>query len=120
NDGGAAAGHWISLKLVGTRSNKDALGAFVTLTAGERRQVREVRSASSYMSQNDMRLHFGLGTATRVDSIEIRWPNKAKTRETIGPQEADRFLVLREGAGVVASARAGQTIAAGAAKGPGR
>ena len=117
NDGGAAAGHWISLRLVGTRSNKDALGAFVTLTAGGKKQVREVRSASSYMSQNDMRLHFGLGAATRVDSIEIRWPNKARTRETIGPQEADRFLVIREGAGVVASAKAGEAIAAAAGAG---
>jgi hypothetical protein len=109
NDGGSAAGHWISLKLVGTRSNKDALGAFVTVTAGGRKQVREVRSASSYMSQNDMRLHFGLGTATKVDAIEIRWPNRAKTVETIGPQESDRFLVVREGAGVVSARKPGET-----------
>jgi hypothetical protein len=108
NDGGSAAGHWISLKLVGTRSNKDALGAFVTLTAGGRRQVREVRSASSYMSQNDMRLHFGLGAATKVDAIEIRWPGKAKTVETLGAQEADRFLLIREGSGVVSATRPGE------------
>jgi len=114
NDGGAAAGHWISLKLVGTRSNKDALGAFVTLTAGGRRQVREVRSASSYMSQNDMRLHFGLGAATRVESIEIRWPNRSKTVETIGPQDPDRFLVVREGAGVVSALKPGEGRGTGA------
>jgi hypothetical protein len=78
--------------------------------------VREVRSASSYMSQNDMRLHFGLGATTRVDSIEIRWPNRARTVEKVGPQPADRFLVIKQGSGVVASneARADATIAVAA------
>jgi hypothetical protein len=102
NDGGNAAGHWITLRLVGVRSNRDALGAVVTLTAGGRRQVREVRSASSYMSQNDMRLHFGLGAATKVDGIAIRWPTRDHRTETIGPQAADQFLTIKEGSGVVA------------------
>jgi hypothetical protein len=102
NDGGHAAGHWITLRLVGVRSNRDALGAVVTLTAGGRRQLREVRSASSYMSQNDMRLHFGLGAATKVDAIEIRWPTRDHRAEKIGPQAADQFLTIKEGSGVVA------------------
>jgi hypothetical protein len=55
------------------------------------------------MSQNDMRLHFGLGVATRVDGIEIRWPNRAHTVEKVGPQPADRFLLIKQGSGVVAS-----------------
>ncbi|HXH28561.1 MAG TPA: CRTAC1 family protein, partial [Candidatus Polarisedimenticolia bacterium] len=69
NDGGDRAGHWITLRLVGVRSNRDAIGARVTITAGGRRQVEEVRSSSSYLSQNDIRLHFGLGAADKVDSI---------------------------------------------------
>jgi hypothetical protein len=110
NEGGNHAGHFISLKLLGAggTTNRDALGAMVTVTAGGKRQVREVRSASSYMSQNDMRLHFGLGAASRVDAIEIRWPNRARTVETIGPQPVDRFLLIRQGSGVVASAAPGE------------
>ena len=102
NEGGAAAGHWITLRLVGVRANRDAVGARVTVTAGGRRQIAEVRSASSYLSQNDMRLHFGLGAADRVESIEVRWPLKARTIERLGPIAADQFLTLREGRGVVA------------------
>ena len=89
NDGGAAAGHWINLRLVGTKANRDALGALVTVIAGGKRQVKEVRSGSSYMSQNDMRLHFGLGAATRVDGVEVRWPGKPPRLEKIGPLPAN-------------------------------
>ena len=102
NDGGNAAGHWITLRLEGVRCNRDAIGARVTVRASGRTQVHEVRSASSYLSQNDMRLHVGLGEATRVDSIEIRWPAKAKRIEKVGPVAADQFLVIREGSGIVA------------------
>ena len=107
NEGGAAAGHWITLRLVGVRVNRDAIGARVTVRAGGRTQTAEVRSASSYLSQNDMRLHFGLGSATRVDGIEIRWPARVKQVETIGPLPADQFVTLREGAGVVSRAAPG-------------
>ncbi|HXU10616.1 MAG TPA: CRTAC1 family protein, partial [Candidatus Binatia bacterium] len=107
NDGGSAAGHWITLRLEGTRANKDAIGARVTVVAGGRTQVHEVRSASSYLSQNDMRLHVGLGAATRVDSIEIRWPAKVKRVERVGPVAADQFLVIREGSGIVSKTAPG-------------
>jgi hypothetical protein len=100
NDGGHGNGHWITVKLEGSRCNRDALGALVTVTAGGKRQVREVRSASSYMSQNDPRLHFGLGAASRVDAIEIRWPGQ-KQVEKIGPQAPDQFLTVRQGSGIV-------------------
>ena len=60
-----------------------------------------MRSASSYMSQNDMRLHFGLGQATKVDAIEVRWPGKERGIERLGPQAADQFLTVRQGSGVV-------------------
>ena len=102
NDGGSAAGHFITLRLEGTRCNRDAIGARVTVRASGRTQVHEVRSASSYLSQNDMRLHLGLGAATQVDSIEIRWPEKVKKIEKVGPVAADQFLVIREGSGIVA------------------
>ncbi|MBI4170053.1 MAG: CRTAC1 family protein [Acidobacteria bacterium] len=101
NDGGNAAGSWITLRLEGSRSNRDAIGAWVAVTAGGRRQVGEVRSGSSYMSQNDMRLHFGLGAAGRVDAIEIRWPTKPRRVEKIGPVPAGLFLTIKEGSGIV-------------------
>jgi len=107
NDGGAAGGRFITLRLEGTRCNRDAIGARVTVRAAGRTQVREVRSASSYLSQNDMRLHIGLGAATQVDSIEIRWPEKVKKIEKVGPVAADQFLVIREGSGIVAKSGPG-------------
>jgi hypothetical protein len=66
--------HWLKLKLIGTRSNRTALGARVTVTAGGHRQVQEVLSQSSFYSQNDLRLHFGLGSSPQADVVEIRWP----------------------------------------------
>src|SRR5262245_10083935 len=66
--------NWIEIKLVGKKSNRDAIGARVTITAGGKRQMAEVHAGSSYLSQNDMKLHFGVGAAKQVDSIEIRWP----------------------------------------------
>ena len=67
------AGRWLSIQLIGTHCARDAIGARVTVVIGELQQIREVKSGSGYLSQNDMRLHFGLGTATRADSVEVRW-----------------------------------------------
>jgi hypothetical protein len=67
--------HWIGLKLVGTKSNRDGIGARVTVQAGARRQRTEVRGDGSYISHSDIRPRFGLGSAARVDRIEIRWPS---------------------------------------------
>ena len=86
--------HWITLRLEGTKSNRDAIGARVELTAGGRTQVHEVRSGGSYLSHNDMRLHFGLGMATRVDRIRIRWPNG--NVEELPGIDADRFVTIKE------------------------
>lgn len=69
------AHHWLLLKLQGTTSNRSAIGARVRVDAGGTRQWQEVRGGGSYLSQNDLRVHFGLGTATRVDRLEVRWPN---------------------------------------------
>jgi hypothetical protein len=66
---------WIAIKTVGTKSNRDGIGARITVKAGGRVHVDEVRSGSSYSSSNDMRVHFGLGPATKIDSLEVRWPS---------------------------------------------
>jgi hypothetical protein len=90
--------HWVTLRLQGTRSNRDAIGARVTIEAGDRRQTAEVRSGGSYISHNDMRVHFGLGEATGVDRITVRWPSGRV--DTIASLAADRFYHLVEGKGV--------------------
>jgi len=74
-------GNWIVLKLAGTHSNRSAIGARVRLTADGHTQLDEVRSGGSYLSQNDLRLHFGLGRAAKVDRVEIEWPNSARQVE---------------------------------------
>ncbi len=68
-------GNWILLKLEGTQSNRSAIGARVTISAGGHKQIQEVRSGGGYISQSDLRLHFGLGRAIKIDSLEIRWPS---------------------------------------------
>src|SRR5205085_2288401 len=71
----ASRGNWLLVKLTGTAPNTDAIGAVVTARTAALAQVRLVQSGTSYLSQNDMRLHFGLGPANVVDSLEVRWPN---------------------------------------------
>jgi hypothetical protein len=100
NDGGNRR-NALLLRLVGTGSNRDAIGARLRLTSGARTQVREVTSGSSYLGQNDPRVHVGLGDATVVDGLEIRWPS-GRT-EVIGKVAANQLVVIREGAGVVES-----------------
>ncbi len=87
-------GHWILLDLVGTKSNRSALGARAMVQTGEITQVREVRSGGSYQSQNDLRLHFGLGDHARIDAIRIRWPSG--TEQVLGSMAADRILAIKE------------------------
>ena len=95
NDGGSRAGHWISLKLVGTRSNRNAVGAKVWLKAGGLTQVDEVRSGDSYLSHSDWRLHFGLGSTTQVAEVIIRWPNG--TTEKLTNLPIDKVVTVVEG-----------------------
>jgi hypothetical protein len=87
--------HWLNVKLKGTRSNRSAIGARITVTTGEHRQIREVLSGSSYISQSDLRQHFGLGAASMVDQIEVRWPSGQVDR--INGADADQFMVIEEG-----------------------
>ena len=91
--------HWISLQLEGVKCNRMALNARVRAFAGDLVQMDEVVSGGSYLSQNDVRVHFGLGTHDRVDKVEITWPGGSK--EQLTNLAADRFYVVREGAGVV-------------------
>jgi enediyne biosynthesis protein E4 len=98
----ASKNHWLGVVLQGTVSNRDAIGAKVTVAAGGRKYVQEVRSGSSYISNNDMRLHFGLGSSERVDAVEVRWPNGVS--ETFPGIDADRFVTLVEGSGKQAQA----------------
>jgi enediyne biosynthesis protein E4 len=97
-----SANHWVGLKLVGTRSNRDAIGARVTLKVGKRMLVNEVRSGSSYISNSDMRLHFGLGGASKIDLLEVRWPNGST--ETFDNQTVDGIRTLKEGSGQASKA----------------
>ncbi len=92
--------HWLLLKLVGTRSNRSAIGARVRAFRGDTVQVEEVRGGGSYISQNDLRVHFGLGDSPRVDRIEVRWPSGLVEAWT--DVQADRILPLTEGTGAPA------------------
>ncbi len=86
--------HWISMHLVGTKSNRSAIGSRVTLISGGHKQLAEVRSGGSYLSQNSLRLHFGLGNAETVDAIQIAWPSGKKQR--LERQKVDRVLTIEE------------------------
>jgi len=88
------ANHWIELKLEGVKVNRSAIGARVRVTAGGFVQTAEVRSGGSYLSQSDLRLHFGLGGAARVDKVEIAWPGGGRQTETA--LAADRIVTIRE------------------------
>ena len=95
--------HWITFQLVGTRSNRLALGAKVRVVAGSLSEIDEVRSGGSYLSQNDLRLHFGLGPADKVDRVEVRWPSGST--QTLQNLASDRFYIVKEGEGIVTSDR---------------
>jgi hypothetical protein len=92
----ARPGHWLKFKLHGKHCNRDAIGAKMTLTAGGRSLTQEVRAGSSYLSQSDLRLHFGLGEHARPDSIRVSWPC-GRTQEVAPPERPDRIVDLTEG-----------------------
>jgi hypothetical protein len=101
-------GNWISLQLIGVKSNRAALGAVVTLEQGSDKREndkhendkheKEVRSGDGYISQSDLRLHFGLGKSSRAEKIVIRWPSGLV--ETLADLPANQYYVVREGSGV--------------------
>jgi enediyne biosynthesis protein E4 len=92
--------NWIKIRTIGTKSNRDGIGARIKcVTADAVSQIDEVRSGGSYYSQNDLRVHFGLGKNLRVKSIEIRWPSGQT--ETLKDIAANQLITVKEGAGVV-------------------
>ena len=85
---------WLCIKLIGTHCNRDAIGARVTLVSGDSTQIREVKSGSGYLSQNDLRLHFGLGNAAQVGTLTVRWIcGKVQTLQDV---ETNQVLVISE------------------------
>ena len=96
--------NWIKIKLVGTRCNRTAIGARVRVTTGKHIQMNEVNSGTSVMSQNDLRLHFGLGKLETVDSIEVKWPTTQKI-ERFERLKANQILTIREEHGIVARSK---------------
>jgi hypothetical protein len=96
--------NWIKLKLIGTKCNRTAIGARARVITGKHIQMDEVHSGTSVMSQNDLRLHFGVGSAEIIDAVEIKWPTTQKI-ERFTQVRANQILTIREGAGIVAAAK---------------
>jgi enediyne biosynthesis protein E4 len=92
--------HWIAFRTIGTKSNRDGIGARVTVSAGGKSRVDEVRSGSSYASSSDMRVHFGLGQTDKIDSVQVRWPSGLQERFT--GLTVDSIHELKEGTGASA------------------
>ena len=95
HNSGGNGGHFVNIKLVGHKSNRDAMGGRIRVVAAGLSQIREVAGGGSYLSQSDLRAHFGLGKATRVESIEVSWPSGQK--QTFRDLDADRFYTIEEG-----------------------
>jgi hypothetical protein len=98
---GGPQNHWISFHLEGVKGNRLALNARVQVTAGGSAQLGEVCGGGSYLSQNDLRVHFGLGDHQQVEKVKILWPSGKV--ETLTDLAADRFYLIREGQGVILS-----------------
>jgi hypothetical protein len=89
--------HWVAIRTAGTKSNRDGIGARITVKAGSRTFVDEVRSGASYASHSDMRVHFGLGAATKIDWVQIGWLSGLVEQFENVP--VDTIQTLREGSG---------------------
>jgi enediyne biosynthesis protein E4 len=94
----AKSGNWVELKLIGTKSNRDGVGARVKITAGAQSLMREVNGGNGYSSQSMARLHFGLGSAEKIDPVEIRWPSGVVEKLTVPLNKISR---IQEGKGVL-------------------
>ncbi len=87
--------HFVSFKLMGVKSNRDALGARIRINAGGLKQIREIAAGGSYMSHNDLRAHFGLGASARIETVEVTWPSGL--RQQFRNVKADEFYLIEEG-----------------------
>ena len=95
HNGGGNGNHFVNFRLVGAKSNRDAMGARIRVLAGGLSQIREIAGAGSYLSQSDLRANFGLGKAARVELVEISWPSGQK--QTFRDVAADKFYLIQEG-----------------------
>jgi enediyne biosynthesis protein E4 len=100
HNGGGNGNHFVSFRLVGTKGNRDAMGARVKLTSAGTAQIREIAGGGSYLSQSDLRAHFGLGSSARIDKLEISWPSGAK--QSFQDFQGDRFYQITEGKNLLA------------------
>ncbi|HTZ84474.1 MAG TPA: ASPIC/UnbV domain-containing protein, partial [Candidatus Acidoferrales bacterium] len=98
NDGGNA-NHWLSVQLVGTKSNRDGTGASLKLISEGFVQFEQAKGGGSYMSASDPRIHFGLGKRTKIESLEVTWPSGQVDRLTNVP--IDQIITIREGSGII-------------------
>jgi hypothetical protein len=94
-----SGGNWLKVQCMGTKSNRSAIGTRVRVVTGRHSQIDEVMSGSSYVSQNDFRLHFGLGKAAKVDLVEVRWP--LGLVEKFQNLEVNQLVVIKEGSGII-------------------
>ncbi|MCL4853622.1 MAG: ASPIC/UnbV domain-containing protein, partial [Bryobacteraceae bacterium] len=90
--------NWLSIKLSGVKSNRNGIGAMVRVESTGGRQWRAVHSGSSYCSQSDLALTFGMGSDSEAKSVEIEWPSGQKDR--FGPVAANQFVLIEEGKGI--------------------
>jgi hypothetical protein len=97
---GGTRANALLVRLRGAGRNTDAIGARVRLTSGSRTQIRDIKAGSSYLSQNDLRAHFGLGTAARADRLEVMWPS-GRT-EAVTNVAANQIVTIEEGKGITA------------------
>jgi hypothetical protein len=97
---GGTRANALLVRLRGAGRNTDAIGARVRLTSGSRTQIRDIKAGSSYLSQNDLRAHFGLGTAARADRLEVVWPS-GRT-EAVTNVAANQIVTIEEGKGITA------------------
>jgi enediyne biosynthesis protein E4 len=98
---GVSGNHWVSFELAGAKSNRLAIGARLKIVAGGMTQTDQIHSGGSYLSQNDLRVHFGLGTSSKIDSVEIHWPSG--TVDVLKDLAADQFYSILEGKGIVSA-----------------
>jgi hypothetical protein len=93
--------HWLQIYTIGTKSNRAGIGARIVCVTGDIQQIDEVRSGGSYLSQSDLRVHFGLGKAKQVDLLEIRWPSGIVDKvQKLG---VDQLIYVKEGVGIIRS-----------------
>ncbi|HYE66946.1 MAG TPA: CRTAC1 family protein, partial [Pyrinomonadaceae bacterium] len=97
--------NWITIKTIGVKSNRDGIGARIKCLTVDGSQIDEVRSGGSYYSQNDLRVHFGLGKSQKVKTIEVRWPSGQV--DTLNDTAANQIIYIKEGAGIVRTAGVG-------------